>query len=338
MSVPGGVFSHLTQCTHLSLANNLLSSLEKGIVTGLVSLEELYLNQNRITAIQPGTFSGLHYLAILYLWENRLSRINGGMFNNLNNLVELALSRNRISAIDHGTFDDLKSLETLYLWGNALSRTEVGLFSKLYNLEKFLLNQNQISYIQDGAFDSLFSIKIFDVAKNRLVSLNADLLVNLPRSSLQLGLSDDKILHSTRNQWNCLSMCWLKYEELQGTIRWWVADTPTVRSPSGAAGVDWNLVQCAQAGQSLSNYLSVLIQSFCAKCFCVKRQKSLQKFSTILFLCLEGYCAEVKNTGCCWLFFMVGLTLVFSNSYFPLFVCSVPSRHLSRAWWCPVLH
>ncbi len=171
---------------------------------------KVFLFCNSFTSVPAGVFSYLVQCTRLNLDDNQIYLADKQAFKGMTSLLELYLYRNRIPAIEPGTFDELKSLEILYLWGNELSSVELGIFSNLYKLEKLLLNQNQISHIQYGAFESLFSLKILDLANSRLTTLSPELLMNLPRFPLQLGLSDDKSVYNTRNQWNCLSMCWLK--------------------------------------------------------------------------------------------------------------------------------
>ncbi len=186
---------------------------------------------------------------MLYLWGNQLHGTNIGMFHNMNKLLYLQLNKNRISTIEPGTFAELKALRILYLWGNQLTTIESGMFRNLYNLEKLLLNSNKISNIQSGSFSSLFSLKVLALSTNRFMNLSPNLFINLPRSPLQLGLSDARPSLKT-NTWNCFSLCWLKLEEQQGTIRWWVPEGLTEHAPVCAAGGDWDMFQCPELGES----------------------------------------------------------------------------------------
>ncbi len=209
---------------------------------------------NSFTSVPAGVFSYLVQCTCLELYENQIYLVDKQAFKGMTSLLELYLYRNRIPAIGPGTFGDLKFLEILYLWGNTLSSIESGIFSQVHKLKTLLLNKNQISHIEDGAFDYLFSLEILDLAKNRLTTLSPDLLTNLPRTPLQLGLGAFKIPHNARNLWNCLSLCWLKHEEQQGTIRWYVSpQTQRQCSPVCAAGGEWDLLQCPEPGEFSSS-------------------------------------------------------------------------------------
>ena len=54
--IPYGAFSHLTQCTFLSLQNNKLTHLASGMFDGLQALQVLVLSSNYIADIKTGTF------------------------------------------------------------------------------------------------------------------------------------------------------------------------------------------------------------------------------------------------------------------------------------------
>ncbi len=58
-TIPGGSFSHLTQCTVLSLQHNHISSVNSDVFRGMGSLVHLHLEYNRISIIQSGTFGTL---------------------------------------------------------------------------------------------------------------------------------------------------------------------------------------------------------------------------------------------------------------------------------------
>ncbi len=206
----------------------------------------VYLSCNSISSLPAGIFSNLTQCTRIDLEYNQISFVHKEAFKGITSLEELYLHQNRISTIEPGTFDELKALKLLHLWGNQLSSIEAGMFRNLHTLEKLLLNHNQIYHIEDGAFDSLFSLKILDLSNNRLANLKPNILINLPRSPLQLGFIDHHPFRQI-NMWNCLSMCWLKHEEQLGTIRWW--DSQGEHFPVCAAGGDWYQLQCPEPGE-----------------------------------------------------------------------------------------
>ncbi len=249
LSIDKDTFRGLHSLEELWLNGNKISVVEKETFQGLTSLQNLTLDNNQISSFHPETFRGLHALRELLLHTNRISHIDKNTFKGLNSLTKLYLYQNRIAVIEPATFADLRSLEILYLWGNQLCSIASGVFRNLHKLETLLLNGNQILNIQYEAFHSLFSLKLLDLHNNQLVDLNPNLLVNLPRYPLQLGLSQVSA-DPTRNKWNCLSLCWLKHEEQQGTIRWWVPPSlGTEGHPICTVGSQWNSLQCPEPGE-----------------------------------------------------------------------------------------
>ena len=113
------------------------------------------------------------------------------------------------------------------------------MFAGLCNLQEILLGQNQISHIEEGAFDSLVSLTYLHLYKNRLTTMNPDIFANVPRHPLVLHLSSTP----GTNQWNCSSLCWLKHEELHGTVKWHDGSVPTCADP-----VNWLLLPCGVQG------------------------------------------------------------------------------------------
>ncbi len=130
-SLPAGVFSHLTQCTFLSLGNNDIALREKKSFSGLPALKELRLYNNSISVLQLGVFSGLTNLTTLTLEGNQISQINGQVFT------------------------ELESLETLRIYSNRISVLQPGMLSPLKNLKRLSLMKNQITHIEEGTFDNL---------------------------------------------------------------------------------------------------------------------------------------------------------------------------------------
>ena len=69
--VSPGAFSHLCQCTYLSLWGCQLTVVTPGMWIGLTALETLYLPKNMITEIKPGAFQAVTSLIRLKLDHNR---------------------------------------------------------------------------------------------------------------------------------------------------------------------------------------------------------------------------------------------------------------------------
>ena len=132
--------------------------------------------------------------------------------------------KNQISEIEPGTFTGLDSLTYLRLWGNSISELEARTFCGLESIEELLLDINV------------------------LTSLPQDVFIHLPRP-LILGLY--------RNPLQCdAALCWLRQEELNGTITWYREENGYTSKPVCANGVNWDNWSCSQTGDvSLINVL-----------------------------------------------------------------------------------
>ncbi|XP_035686721.1 adhesion G-protein coupled receptor G2-like isoform X2 [Branchiostoma floridae] len=94
-SVPGGIFSHLTNMRAIYLQQNMITSIEDGAFEGLINCEVLFLHDNNITHISANTFIGLDSLSRLTLHENMIYSIDQGAFN-FPLLSEITLSSNHL--------------------------------------------------------------------------------------------------------------------------------------------------------------------------------------------------------------------------------------------------
>ncbi|XP_078619583.1 uncharacterized protein LOC144886735 isoform X1 [Branchiostoma floridae x Branchiostoma japonicum] len=94
-SVPGGIFSHLTNMRAIYLQQNMITSIEDGAFEGLINCEVLFLHDNNITHISANTFIGLDSLSRLTLHENMIYSIDQGAFS-FPLLSEITLSSNHL--------------------------------------------------------------------------------------------------------------------------------------------------------------------------------------------------------------------------------------------------
>ncbi len=127
-SLPTGAFSHLTLCTELNVANNMISTIQKGAFHGMVALDWLKLSANEIYFIIPGTFDHLSHLRVLLLDSNQISTIKSDMFKGLYFLHILFINFNTIFSIEAGAFDSLYSLKKLHLYHNRIKTLKPDLF------------------------------------------------------------------------------------------------------------------------------------------------------------------------------------------------------------------
>ncbi len=123
-----GNFSHLAQCTKLSLIRNIISAIHIKAFEGMKSLRMLLLQLNKISHIEPQTFLGLASLKSLNLFSNKLTRIQCGMMEGLHKLTELDIRKKKISVVEEGAFNPLYAIQTLSLHGNQLRTINQNLF------------------------------------------------------------------------------------------------------------------------------------------------------------------------------------------------------------------
>ncbi len=214
-SLPSRVFAHLSQCTHLYLRDNQISSIEENAFSGLESLERLnllynrisvvrtkmftglsnlrslFLSNNIISSIEQHAFQGLESLQNLYLIDNRISILPARIFIRLRNLTELRLDDNNISSIEEQAFHGLESLKKLFLWQNKISVLHTRMFMELKTLEWLNLIGNQIVSIDTEAFSGLTSLQRLNLGKNKIAVLQSGLLA---------GLKNLRVLSLDQNQ------------------------------------------------------------------------------------------------------------------------------------------
>ena len=158
----------------------------------------LYLGNNRISPIESGSFNGLGYLKYLHLDRNRLTTLKVGMFNGLAVVETLSLGNNYINYIDDYAFANMKKLKVLLLVNNALVVLRPKMFSRLDSLRTLGLVENPLTTLSSGVFN------------------------HLPWP-LELAITDlDDYGNPFGFPMQCdVKLCWLRQEELQGTITWY---------------------------------------------------------------------------------------------------------------------
>ena len=151
------------------------------------------------------------------------------MFQGLVTVEQVFLSYNRINTIEANTFANLKRLRTLYL------------------------ERNDLEILTPGTFFGLDSLETLVLVNNHFKSLSADVFKDLPRPltlavTKWIGYDDfvDNPLHCDSE------VCWLKQEELRGSVRWLDAE------PVCADGIDWKTWSCNETGFCSLNFIHVV--------------------------------------------------------------------------------
>ncbi len=154
--------------------------------------------------------------------------------------VQVYLHDNMITSLPAGVFYHLHQCQVLHLDQNQIPCIKKHSFSGLNILKHLFLHNNPIQTIDAGSFDTLYYLDILWLSNTKLADLDPNIFVNLPRKPLDLALA------SPSSQLNCSALCWLKYEELHGTVEWGSPDL----HPTCEHGEDWSSLECSHPGES----------------------------------------------------------------------------------------
>ena len=115
------------------------------------------------------------------------------------------------------------------------------------------MGSNRLESLSLGMFCGLESIEKLKLAGNYLTSLPEDVFRHLPRP-LDLEIQDTSV---SSPPFLCdAALCWLKQEEMNGTIAWLYTPPPRSRptSPRCANGLNWDTMNCNETGDDSSIY------------------------------------------------------------------------------------
>ena len=241
-------FFQLSQCTNLQLTYNEISEVESGAFTGLIALKILNLDRNRLNRLEANMFYGLISCERLYLHNNQISEVETGSFNGLTSLDYFELQHNQITALRAGMFQGLVALAHLSLASNKINVIQDNAFFTLKKLQKLYLSNNDLGTLSIRAFNGLDSLTHLYLYENYLTTLPADTFSHLPRPlELLLHLPNNDL--PPNNPIECDSkLCWLKQEELQGTITW-LSRGSSVFKPRCANGIVWDNWSCVRTSK-----------------------------------------------------------------------------------------
>lgn len=155
----------------------------------LQQLELLNLSNNPLVEIHPDDIRDVVQLKQLYLTSCRLSRIHSLIYARLNALELLDLTNNRFDSLVQYEFKRLSKLKVLKLTSNRLITLQDYTFYGL-DLVRLLLDQNNLQSIGLCAFCNS-SIRILNLSKNHLFTIDANLLSPLTTSLQILYLSNN---------------------------------------------------------------------------------------------------------------------------------------------------
>ena len=202
-----------------------ITQIEPGAFNGLVSIQTIYLGYNRITTIPDDIPADVIWV---YINSNAITRIPANIFSHLSQCTHLDLSRNQITDIEPGAFNGLISVRRIDLGHNRMKMI-LG------------LSQNSLTILPTDELNRLQSLKELELSYNRLTTLPADVFSHIPRP-LELAVHNNPLICDA-------ALCWLKQEELQGTITGTSAFA-SLKTPC-ANGVDWETWVCTVPGKSI---------------------------------------------------------------------------------------
>ena len=251
--LPAGVFSHLEHCIVLDLSFNTIQDIDPGAFKGLSSMEFFTLYNNDIEILPPGVFSPLEQCTLLNVSSNNIRKIQPGTFTGLRKLRELDLQHNRIATLEINAFGDLTHLQVLYLQDNMITHLPDYVFRPLVQCTELYLQHNHIADIQTQAFHGLYSLQKLNLLNNPINTLDSETLSVLPRP-ITLILSGSAEVNDP--PWACDSLCWLKQEEMAGTIKWFDPESAGY-FPKCHHG-SWHNLHCSKHGKNCPVFLSPL--------------------------------------------------------------------------------
>ncbi len=198
-----------TTLTTLDISTNEITMVPTDAFQSMNVLTTLILENNVIDTIQSGAWNGLSALTTLLLAKNQMTSLNYHAFEQLVNLESLSLSDNLIDTIDSEAFYNLGNLKELKLQHNKLTIV-TKVFEPLVGLEQLYLQNNDITSMTDDCFEGLPKLKEIWIYQNQMTTLNRNSLSPL-RRPLTLGMSPG-------SSWACANMCWLRAEDLGGSV------------------------------------------------------------------------------------------------------------------------
>ena len=184
------LFTGLSNLKVLNLYENQIASLDKDSFNDTTNLAFLSLANNTLTTLPKGLFRSLKFNSNIYLQLNQIISLDEDLFNNTSWLYYLSLSYNRLEELPPKLFHGLFNLHYLYLTGNNLTIFPDELFKGLNNLEYLWLSENQIISLNENLFQDTSLVYL---------GLDYNMLTYLPNQIFR-GMYDLGELYLYRNQ------------------------------------------------------------------------------------------------------------------------------------------
>ena len=144
---------YLKNLKYLSVANNLIESIQKNSLDSLINLETLSFASNNLANINRlNLFDNLLNLKELNLSLNMIEILDENLFYNLNKLVTIDLSFNKIFLVKNYALNSLFNLKNLNLYANSARLVfESALsFSKLESLANIYVSKSILETCEEN--------------------------------------------------------------------------------------------------------------------------------------------------------------------------------------------
>ncbi|CAH0395861.1 unnamed protein product [Bemisia tabaci] len=181
-NLPRGVFSSLQALEYLDLSGNSIAELDGELfMQGPPLLMQLFLADNQIKYVPYPQVATLRSLRTLDLSYNLISNLHSAVtepgFHHKLSLDILRLDYNDIQFLPPGSFQHLDIVNKTYLNGNPLSLVQTDAFRDARIRELYLVDCG-LQEISPSAFSGLEpSLQVLDLSKNNLTQLPATLLL-----------------------------------------------------------------------------------------------------------------------------------------------------------------
>ena len=242
--IPANVFAHLNVCVTIDLSENIINSIEQDAFNGLLAIEYLHIDQNKLKRIARSMLEVLEALRILTMHTNEIETIEAGSFSGQSRLNELQLQGNDIQQLELSMFTGLVLLKNLSLNRNKIHDIKDRTFAALESLIWLNLAHNSLSHLRSQMFIGLIALRVLHLHGNSLTTVSSQTFAYLYRP-LNLRLGSYGIPSADRNPLLCdESLCWLKREEMDGTIIFMSGYKPICSD-----GGNWDNWSCEHEGK-----------------------------------------------------------------------------------------
>ncbi|KYN02610.1 Leucine-rich repeats and immunoglobulin-like domains protein 3 [Cyphomyrmex costatus] len=203
ISINGTALFNLQQLQYLDLSGNKISIFQRGSFLAPNRLTHLNLNANHIRIIENGSLDNLTSLEELRLNKNNLTQLKD-IFTNLGKLRILEVNRNNLQQIHGLSLKSLLSLKELYLKRNKINKLDDGAFWPLKDLELLQLDFNMLTTIKKGGLFGLENLKKLTLSHNQ-ISMIEPQAWEMSQKIVELDLSHNELTSIERGSFESLT-------------------------------------------------------------------------------------------------------------------------------------